>query len=443
MSISESHRMFLSYFRSIWCSYHSYLTATIQFASNDSVRNIDYWQEKLFITGVLYALPLTLLALIPCVYFEFGSLGSTYRAAFEIISAVAFAFFVLAPGLPLKLRKLIVILLIALVSVAQFIFFREFSMGCIYLFSLSALVALLYSNKVAFITVAFNFLVLASFALAIRYHLFNLNIIINVPFDRWVIYSSNFILTNLIVVALIRQILNGLARTMQKEAWLFDKLQKEVEQTAYLNHDLKNSKEEYKMLFFQSPLPKLIYDIDTLKFLQVNIAATKVYGYSKEEFLGMNLTNIYPKDCTENMLYQITHENTSEPLAPHITQHLGKDGKQIHTELRQNNTTFKGKKARMIITTDITQNVEFTDAIQLQNQKLTEIAYIQSHVIRLPLARIMSICELIDLEYSNQIDAELLKFLNVSTLELDAVIREVVSKSEEVLSYKVTDNFDN
>jgi PAS domain S-box-containing protein len=425
--------MLLSYSISLWRNYKLYVEGVIQFASNHSVREIEYWQEKLFTTGVLYALPLTLLALIPCVYLEFGLSGSMLIPSFEIITATIFTFLVLAPGLSLKFRKFSVVLLVALISIALFIFFKEFSMGCIYLFSLSILVALLYSNRIAFVTVAFNFLVLACFALAIRYHLLNLHLIINVTFDRWVIYTLNFILMNLVVVALIRQILNSLANTMRKEVWLFNKLQKEVEQTALLNRHLQTSEEDYRTLFSHSPSAKLIFDIDTLKFLEVNLAANALYGYNDREFLKMRLTDIHPDDSSDS-IDQIINNNTIGPLLPYITIHLGKDGRKIHTEVRRSNITYQGKRARIIIATDITQRLKFTEDIQQQNEKLKEIAYIQSHVIRLPLARIMSISELIALEYASQVDSDLLKYLNVSTTELDKVIREVVKKSESVLS---------
>jgi PAS domain S-box-containing protein len=425
--------MFRSSSISVWRSYKAYVEGAIQFASNHSVREIEYWQEKLFTTGVLYALPLTLLALIPCVYLEFRSLNSIIIPGFEIITAAAFTFLVLMPGLSLKLRKLLVVLLVALISITFFIFFREFSMGCIYLFSLSALVALIYSNKIAFIFVAFNFLVLTCFALAIRFQVFNLHEIINVTFNRWAIYSLNFILMNLVVVALIRQLLNCLALTMRKETWLYNKLQKEVEQTALLNHHLQTSEEDYKTLFFQSPSPKLIFDMDTLKFLQVNIAATDVYGYTEQEFSAMKLTDIYPEDSADSN-NQITDNDTMGLLSPYVTIHVGKDGRKIHTEVRRSNITYKGKRARMIITTDITQRLKFTEDIQQQNNKLKEIAYIQSHVIRLPLARIMSISELIKLEETGYVDSELLHCLDISTTELDEVIRDVVIKSEKVFS---------
>jgi PAS domain S-box-containing protein len=217
--------------------------------------------------------------------------------------------------------------------------------------------------------------------------------------------------------------------TMRKETWLFNKLQEEVEQTAFLNSHLQASEEDYKTLFFQSPSPKFIFDMETLKFLQVNIAATDVYGYNEQEFLEMKVTDLHLEDAVD-----ITKKDTAESPLPYITVHRGKDGRQIHTEVRRSNITYKGKSARMIITTDITQRLRFTDAIQQQNDQLKEIAYIQSHVIRLPLARIMSISELINLEYDGHVDSELLSYLNVSATELDNVVREVIKKSEKVLS---------
>ena len=285
--------------------------------------------------------------------------------------------------------------------------------------------------------VVFNFLVLVAFALVIRYQVFNMHLIMDTSFDRWIVYSLNFLLMNSIVVGLIRQILNGLVRTMRKEAWLFKELQKEMSRIAELNHNLKTSEEDYKTLFYHSPLPKLIFDIDTLQFLQVNLAAVSVYGYTEKAFLGMKLLDIHPADHTNQMIRQILKDDGSGPLLPYKTMHVGKDGRLIHTEVRRSNITFKGRKARMITATDISKQIEFTAEIQQQNERLKEIAYIQSHVIRLPLTRIMSISELISQEYEGHVDPELLNYLNVSTTELDTVIREVVSRSEAVLSTKL------
>lgn len=52
---------------------------------------------------------------------------------------------------------------------------------------------------------------------------------------------------------------------------------------------LKKSEENYKILFEKSPLPLWIYDINTFRFIEVNDAAINLYGYTREEFLSMDI----------------------------------------------------------------------------------------------------------------------------------------------------------
>lgn len=80
---------------------------------------------------------------------------------------------------------------------------------------------------------------------------------------------------------------------------------------------------------------------------------------------------------------------------------------------------------------DITESVNYTKAIEEQNSILREIAWIQSHVVRAPLARIMGLVDLMG-NYPNDKEslAELLDHLLTSAYELDDVIRTIVKKSE-------------
>jgi PAS domain S-box-containing protein len=43
----------------------------------------------------------------------------------------------------------------------------------------------------------------------------------------------------------------------------------------------------YRLIFENSPLPKWVYDVDTLQFVEVNAAAIAEYGYSRDELLAM------------------------------------------------------------------------------------------------------------------------------------------------------------
>ncbi len=71
-------------------------------------------------------------------------------------------------------------------------------------------------------------------------------------------------------------------------------------------------------------------------------------------------------------------------------------------------------------------------AVQEQNKTLKEIAWIQSHVVRAPLARMMSAISLFDLEDQFKIDyKEISTLILDSANELDNIVREITEKSNK------------
>jgi PAS domain S-box-containing protein len=61
---------------------------------------------------------------------------------------------------------------------------------------------------------------------------------------------------------------------------------------------LRASEARHRLYFENSPLPGWLYDVETLRFLDVNGAATLHYGYSREEFLSMTIKDIQlPEDA--------------------------------------------------------------------------------------------------------------------------------------------------
>jgi PAS domain S-box-containing protein len=74
---------------------------------------------------------------------------------------------------------------------------------------------------------------------------------------------------------------------------------------------LKMSQEKYKSLFEFSPIPKWIIELETLKFLDVNVTAINHYGFSKEEFLNMTVKDIRPPDELSKFFFAIKDINQS------------------------------------------------------------------------------------------------------------------------------------
>src|SRR5437763_1397521 len=54
--------------------------------------------------------------------------------------------------------------------------------------------------------------------------------------------------------------------------------------------------EQYRLVFERSPHPMWVFDVDTLAFIDVNDAAIAHYGYSRQEFMAMTVSDIHQLD---------------------------------------------------------------------------------------------------------------------------------------------------
>jgi PAS domain S-box-containing protein len=191
------------------------------------------------------------------------------------------------------------------------------------------------------------------------------------------------------------------------------------------------SEKRYSDLFHFSPQPMWVYDAESLGFLDVNQAAILQYGYTREEFLRMTLEKLQQGNAKPRL----------SPLKPEqfhdnytgIFTHRKKDGTTIQVEIRSNTIDFKGRKAGLILASDITQNLAYIETIEQQNARLQEIAWTQSHVVRAPLARMMGIIDLLQTTSCQDENVKAyLELLMESSREFDQIIREIVRKSEQL-----------
>ncbi|MEB2778607.1 PAS domain-containing protein, partial [Algoriphagus sp. D3-2-R+10] len=94
----------------------------------------------------------------------------------------------------------------------------------------------------------------------------------------------------------------------------------------------------------------------------------------------------------------------------------------------------KGRPLRSVGSVlDVTASREQLEKIKKQNEKLREIAWLQSHVIRAPLARILSLIYLMkEHEGGGKSTGEIFDLISASAEELDNVILEIINKTEAV-----------
>ncbi len=196
---------------------------------------------------------------------------------------------------------------------------------------------------------------------------------------------------------------------------------------------LKESEKRYSDLFHLSPLSMWVYDTETLRFLDVNLTAIRHYGYSYDEFLSMTIKDIRPKEELTNLENTINESAATKRVSYEgIFIHQNKEGKRLNVEIKSNSILFKGKKAKLIVSNDITERVSYFNALEQQNKKLQEISWIQSHVVRAPLAKLMGLVYLLkNKNAQSEINEQsIIEHIEKSTEELDLKIREIIEKSD-------------
>ncbi len=197
--------------------------------------------------------------------------------------------------------------------------------------------------------------------------------------------------------------------------------------------NLRNSEQRYSDLFHFSPLPMWVYDKETLQFLDVNDAAIQHYGYSYDEFLNMDITQIRPEE--ERATLKETLKTNNKPFEKFINgefTHLKKHGEHIRVEIRSNCFEYKGRPSIIILVNDITERIHHIEAIERQNEILKEIAWTQSHVVRAPLARLLGLVNILsDKTISEDKKKEFYRHIQNSAEELDEIVKSVVSKSQQ------------
>src|SRR5580704_11047943 len=106
------------------------------------------------------------------------------------------------------------------------------------------------------------------------------------------------------------------------------------------------------LLFIHNPQPMYIYDRETLAFLDVNAAALTQYGYTREEFLRMCLTDIRPVDDIPRFL-EAVQKNIRALAFRGRWRHRRKNGQVFEVEVTTQGIAFEGRDATFCVVQDI------------------------------------------------------------------------------------------
>src|SRR5262245_37744084 len=121
------------------------------------------------------------------------------------------------------------------------------------------------------------------------------------------------------------------------------------------------------VLFTAHPQPMWVYDLETLAFLEVNDAAVERYGYSRDAFLAMRVTDLRPSEDVERVLDDV---ESVRGEASRRLRHQLRDGRVINVEVESQRIEFHRRPAALVVVHDVTDQQRIEAALRRGEERL-------------------------------------------------------------------------
>jgi two-component system cell cycle sensor histidine kinase/response regulator CckA len=126
--------------------------------------------------------------------------------------------------------------------------------------------------------------------------------------------------------------------------------------------------DRYRLAFDENPQPMWLVDQETLRFVDVNGAAVASYGYSRDEFLEMHITDIRPAGDVPALLQPLQTDQDDRRIWKHRT----KGGTMIDVEISRSSLIVGGRSQCLVVARDISQQSALEEQLR-QAQKFETV----------------------------------------------------------------------
>jgi diguanylate cyclase (GGDEF)-like protein/PAS domain S-box-containing protein len=135
---------------------------------------------------------------------------------------------------------------------------------------------------------------------------------------------------------------------------------------------LLQSEAQYRLIFDSNPIPMWVFDRNTLRFLAVNHAAIRQYGYTEQEFLAATIADIRPTEDIPALLADVK-KREGGLQEPGIWRHRKKNGSLFDVEILSHQIVYRGLDAVLVAANDVTVRKQAEAAMLQAEQKYRSI----------------------------------------------------------------------
>jgi PAS domain S-box-containing protein len=144
---------------------------------------------------------------------------------------------------------------------------------------------------------------------------------------------------------------------------------------------LRESEGKYRALFEYSPDGILIADIDTKGFLYANPAICKMLGYATEELIGMDVSDIHPRDKVRHVIAEFEMQASGQKTLALDIPCLRKDGTILYADVNTAKTLVTGKECNIGFFRNATERKQAEEALRESEEKYRLLAENASDII--------------------------------------------------------------
>ncbi len=130
-------------------------------------------------------------------------------------------------------------------------------------------------------------------------------------------------------------------------------------------------------IFYKNPYPTWIFELDTLRIVEVNDAALEKYGFDKSEFYQLTMRDLHPPGEAEQLVESIRGPVAMVAVERKLWHHRNRSGDTIIVEITPHRIDYFGKLCMQVIIHDVTDRLRLEKELALQQrlkqQQITEV----------------------------------------------------------------------
>ena len=192
--------------------------------------------------------------------------------------------------------------------------------------------------------------------------------------------------------------------------------------------------QQFRLLFYDSPMAMMAVDKDSFEFVAVNHAATEEFGYSQKEMLGSSIYDLIPIECVMGVHSLILSQGDNQEYSLLETRMKKHSGDIIDVEVHTHSIELAGKPSSLLVVHDITEKKRMEQSLR-QTQKMEAVGQLVGGIAH-DLNNITNIirghAELLELKLSDQEKiAKHIKAINKASDRTTSLTRKLMQFSRQ------------